>query len=363
MGIFDCDCACADYSGVAAASSEGNKVGEKLGQDQLAEARRQYDNNMAVTKPVVDSQLALMKQTKDQGDDYYNYMKSKQRPVEDALNAESLTNRTAQDQAERDAITNAGLIRQEDVDAHMAKIQGMRDKLAMGRDDAYQADKSNIDAGINRAVADVNQQGSAAIGQNNRALAAYGINPNSGRFVSADRNAAMQQAAMGAGAANTAREAGIADFKNRTAGSLAGENEDFTQKSAIGLQRASTLSNTRNMRLQDDATGWAKKLDVAGLYRNLTGASQGAYGLSTSAGNSAVGNNASAGNALMSGLSSGTNTIMSGKQTQINGLLGAANGEQAGFNAQAQTSGSAMSGLGSLVGAGLSAYKMGLIPS
>ena len=61
-----------------------------LGRDQLNEAKRQYDNNTAIAKPIIDAQVGILNQAKTQGDDYYNYMVSKQRPVEDALNAQAL---------------------------------------------------------------------------------------------------------------------------------------------------------------------------------------------------------------------------------------------------------------------------------
>ena len=74
-----------NYGPMAAASDHAADLGMQLGQEQLAEARRQYDLNMTTAKPVIESQLGLMKQTKDQGDEYYNYMKNTFRPLEQGM--------------------------------------------------------------------------------------------------------------------------------------------------------------------------------------------------------------------------------------------------------------------------------------
>ena len=43
-----------DYTPMANASAEGARLGKELGDAQLAENRRQYENNMAVSAPVVE---------------------------------------------------------------------------------------------------------------------------------------------------------------------------------------------------------------------------------------------------------------------------------------------------------------------
>ena len=96
-----------DYTPLADASAETAKVSAELGKAQLDESKRQYDREMEVTQPVIDAQLKVMQQGIDQGDDYYNYMKEKQRPVEDALQANALQDTTARDAAERASITDA----------------------------------------------------------------------------------------------------------------------------------------------------------------------------------------------------------------------------------------------------------------
>jgi hypothetical protein len=79
-----------DFSALAAAADKAAVLGKELGDAQLAENVRQYDQNMAVTTPVVNAQLGLMNMTKEQGDDYFNYMKQYARPVEQQLYYEAM---------------------------------------------------------------------------------------------------------------------------------------------------------------------------------------------------------------------------------------------------------------------------------
>jgi hypothetical protein len=84
--IHNCACADApDTGAVADASVEAAKISAQLGQDQLTEARRQYDLNKAVVDPVVETQRGLMQQQIDQGDEYYDYMKETFRPLERSM--------------------------------------------------------------------------------------------------------------------------------------------------------------------------------------------------------------------------------------------------------------------------------------
>lgn len=73
-----------DYTPVANASKESAELAAKLGQAQLDEAKRQYDQNSALAKQVANAQLGIMQQTSDQGKDYYEYGKSF-RPLEQQM--------------------------------------------------------------------------------------------------------------------------------------------------------------------------------------------------------------------------------------------------------------------------------------
>ena len=131
------------------------------------------------------------------------------------------------------------------------------------------------------------------------------VNPNSGRFAAGEQSNAVMEGAALAGAKNTAR------------------------------------TNAKNL-------GYAKKLDVAGLYRGLSGASQGAYSTALSAGNSAVGNTNATANLGMSGVQSANRTTIGGANTALQGATSIAGILQQ--NPQAEM----MAGIGgNLMGAGL----------
>ncbi len=112
---------------------------------------------------------------------------------------------------------------------------------------------------------------------NERAMASMGVNPNSGRFQGIGNQAALSQAAARAGAMTGARE-------------------------------------------RAQQTGYARKLDAAGLGRNLSGASTAAYGSAVNAGNSAGANYQSAGLNHMAGMNQGAGTIGQGQNMQLSGL-------------------------------------------
>ena len=73
-----------DYTPVANASKEAAEIAANLGREQLAEARWQYDQNMAVARPVAQAQLDIMQQSADQARDYYEYSKNF-RPLEQQM--------------------------------------------------------------------------------------------------------------------------------------------------------------------------------------------------------------------------------------------------------------------------------------
>ena len=250
-----------DYTPMANASAESARLASQLGQAQLDENRRQYENNIAISKPVVDAQLSLMNSQKEQGDDYYKYMKETYRPREQGLVDDA------------NAFSEAG-----------AKEQFAR-----------------------QAAADLQGQQANQMAQNNRAMASMGVNPNSGKFQAISSQQGLQNAAARAGA-------------------------------------------TSNARVQADALSTAKKMEVAGLGRGLTGAAQGSYGLALNAGNSAVGNNAQAGNSLVNGMNSGTNTIMNGQGQQISGLGSMLGSQTSIYNANQPTdnTGAALGAVGGI---------------
>ena len=168
-GIFDCDCACAappDYTPVANASAEAAAIAAQLGREQLAEARRQYDENMAIARPIVDAQARLMDQAYEQGNETFNNFRTEGRPLQ----------------------------------------QAMRD-IAMGRLTPEVSAQAEAEAA--RAGADVQAQLSSQRAATTRSMQRMGINPNSGRMAAMQGQMDVAAAAARAGAMNTARNASV----------------------------------------------------------------------------------------------------------------------------------------------------------
>jgi hypothetical protein len=275
-GLFDCDCACAappDYSGVANSSKESSEIMAALGREQLAETRRQYDRNTAISDPIVKAQAGLMGQTIEQGDDYYKFMKDYGRPTDIALQQEA---------------------------------------MASGGTAAQEAAAGRVRGGLEQAQA-------SEMAQENRAMAGMGVNPNSGRFAGLSSSRSVANAAMTAGAMDKARM----DEKN---------------------------------------LGFAKKLDVSGVFRGLPGASQGAYSVANQSGNSAVGNTMAPGQAMVNGMGQGAQTIASGQAMKINGLSSVMNAQQNLNIANANMSNQSGGMLQGLAGLGMAAGSLGWQP-
>jgi len=165
-GIFDCDCACVDYTPVANASAEAAEIAAQLGREQLAEARRQYDENMAIARPIVDAQARLMDQAYEQGNETFNNFRTEGRPLQ----------------------------------------QAMRD-IAMGRLTPEVSAQAEAEAA--RAGADVQAQLSSQRAATTRSMQRMGINPNSGRMAAMQGQMDVAAAAARAGAMNTARNASV----------------------------------------------------------------------------------------------------------------------------------------------------------
>ena len=263
-----------DYSPLANASKESAEIMANLGREQLAESKRQYDSNSAVAKQVVDAQLGIMRDTNEQGQDYYDYMKGTFRPVEEGLVKDAVDFSTA----------------------------GAREQFS--RD----------------AVADLERAQSGEQAQSERAMASMGVNPNSGRFAGMQRAQTIMNAGTRAGVATNARE-------------------------------------------RADALGFAKRMDVVGIGRNLPGASSASYQVATGAGNAAVGNQMAPGNALVAGMGTAAATTGSGLSMRNSGLASIAGMQTNNYNAALANDnagfGSMVSGLGTI---GMGLGSMGFKP-
>ena len=253
-----------DYAPMAAASEEAARIQAGLGREQLAFAREQYDRSAPLMEQIASQQMAAQNEQMAQARDYYNYQQDTYRPLERGLVA----------------------------DAQRFNTEAYRNDLA------------------SKAAADTGVAFGQSQAMNQRAMAAMGANPNSGRF------AGMQQAS--------------------------------------GLAQAATRANAMTgARTQADQMGYARKLDAAGLGRGLAGASSAAYGGATNAGSQAGLNAQSAGQNYMSNMAIGAGTIGSGQQMQISGLSNVLNNQTSAY---VNTQGSMLGDIGGIMG-GAAAMK------
>ena len=247
-----------DYEPLERASAQAAAVQEKLGRDQLAFAREQYDRSAPILEGIANQQMAAQSEQMAQARDYYNYQKDTYRPLERGLVA----------------------------DAERFNTEAYRNQVA-----------SQAAADSGRAFG-IGQQ------QNQRAMAAMGANPNSGRFAGMQNATGLQQAAV----------------------------------------RANAMTGARN---QAQQMGYARKLDAAGLGRGLAGASAAAYGGASNAGSMAGGNAQSAGQNYMAGMGQGAGTIGAGQNMQIQGLSSVLNAQTQSY---INTQDSFMGDLGAVLG-------------
>lgn len=344
-----------DYTPVANASKESAEVAAQLGREQLAEARRQYDQNMAVARPVVDAQLEIMRQGVRQGDDYYEYGKTF-RPLEQQMMREAGIGTEGANAAERNAMTQQAL----------ADAQTLRDRTAAyeqrARSDIDLATGGNaaimdrfrpdIENDVATALADARAGQTSALNTAMRQAMRYGLSvPTNAQALS------NQNAAQLAAAANSTRNASIANYRNLVAQGI-GLNRDAFATGQAATADAMNMANqargaNRQMRVQDQSLDWARKLDVTGMARGMPGASQGAYGVAVGAGNAATQNQMAPGQALIGAMGQSNNTTMQGRQLAMQGLTGVLNAQTSYANAVGQSGdslGSMLGGIGGLVG-------------
>jgi len=217
-----------DYSGM-----------EALGREQLAFSKQQYAEMMPLARQVYGQQMDAQRQQMQQAQDYYDYQRNTFRPVEQ------------------------GLVR----DAQNFSTEGYREQLA-----------GQAAAAAGRAFG-VQQE----MGQ--RAMAARGVNPNSG--------AAMALQAQG--------------------------------NLGLAAQRANAMTGART---QAEQLGFARRMDVTGLGRGLAGASTAAYQGANTAGSSSMNTAMAPGNQYQQGLA-GAGTTMGNIATGQAGLYNAGQNRQA----------------------------------
>lgn len=151
-----------DYTPVAQASKEAAETAAQLGREQLAESRRQYDQNVAISAPIVAAQKRNMDQAYEQGSYNFENFKTEGRPLQ----------------------------------------QAMRD-IAMGK--VSPELQTQMDRAATENVADVSAALDSQRQQTNRSMSRMGVNPNSGRFAAMQGVMDLGAATAKAGAANMGR--------------------------------------------------------------------------------------------------------------------------------------------------------------
>jgi len=120
----------------------------------------------------------------------------------------------------------------------------------------------------------------------------------------------------------------------------------------LSAQRANAMTGARN---QAEQMGFARRMDVTGLGRGLSGSAQGAYGAATGAGSAGVNTSMAPGNQFTQNMVQGANTIGSGR-TMLQSGLGNILGSQTSVYNTAQSQADPFA---SIVGMGLGAYAGG----
>tara|TARA_R100000278_G_scaffold3500_1_gene6258 strand:+ start:913 stop:1932 length:1020 start_codon:yes stop_codon:yes gene_type:complete len=254
-----------DYAPLAEASAEAARIQSELGREQLAFARDQYERTAPMLESIANQQMQAQAEQMDQARDYYNYQRDVFRPLERSIVQ----------------------------DAQDFNTEAYREQLA------------------SQAAADAGRAFGISQQQNQRAMAAMGINPNSGRFAGMQQAAGLQQAAT----------------------------------------RAAAMTGTRR---QAEQMGYARQLDAAGLGRGLAGASLGAYGGATGAGSAAGQSAQSAGQNFMGNMALGANTIATGQKMNLSGLSNILNNQTKTY---INTSGSLLGDIGGALGGAASVYS------
>lgn len=149
-----------NYQPLMQASREAISTMRGLGQQQLAFAQQQYAEMSPILKSIAASQQAAQQQQMAQAQDYYDYMRSTYRPVEQRLVSDAMKFNTEQ----------------------------YREQLA------------------SQAAADAGRAFGLTTAANARMMGSMGINPNSGRFASMQTQSALGLAAQRAAAMTGTRQ-------------------------------------------------------------------------------------------------------------------------------------------------------------
>lgn len=304
-----------DYKPMADASAESARLSAELGQKQLDENKRQYEENKAVQAPILAKQLEMMDQSKTQGDAYFDNWKQGQ-AVTDLLKNDALKDTTERDTAERNAVA-----------------QSMRESAA-----GYnQVGDEGFAYGKNMRNQINSEQGAIAsqlLAESN--LAAKGINDTFDKYGTKTQDA-IDLYAGGDNALRAKYGADIEDTVGRSVsdtrvGQSQATNQAMRQAMRYGISMPDSMQSTSLKQAQDLAASangsrvmaTDKAREVVG---NTVGMQQNILNSSTQASTASAGISAAAiqaGAAMRSnGAMSGANAEMAAKNQQLNLKLGA----------------------------------------
>ena len=157
----------------------------------------------------------------------------------------------------------------------------------------------------------------------------------------ADRAVADSRAGTTASANMIARQGLRYGFSPEKMASMAGD-----MSANQGLAQATAANGARTA---EKNLGYARKLDAAGLYRGLTGASTAAYGVASGAGSAGTSGQLGMSGQFMNGMNAGTSTIMNGQQLAQQGI-GSILNAQSNMYQSPESTGSMLGGIGGLAG-------------
>lgn len=337
-----------DYTPVAQASKESAELMAQLGREQMAEAKRQYDQDYALAQQVVGAQMGLMDQARRQGDFYFDYFRSRAVPLEDQMlreaSAASADQYAPLRQAVVDRMEEAKRALQDKTSAYEDELRGDIDLYTGGSKGVYDRYGRDIDYDVALSLADTRAGQTNALNQAIRQARRYGaaVDPTAAYL-------GLMQASQNASAATNARINSLNNYRNLVGQGIGLKQGLFStvmpyydQALNYGVNAAKA---NRDMTLQDDSIAWAKKLDMSGVYRGMPGNSQGAYGLAVGAGNAAVANQQAPGAKYLSGMGQGIGTIGMGQQMQLQGLSSILGSQTNMYNAALANQGAGLGGL------------------
>jgi hypothetical protein len=141
------------------------------------------------------------------------------------------------------------------------------------------------------------------------------------------------------------------DLSRRGIGPGSGNALAMGNQNALALASMGAGAQT-GARMQADQLGWARKMDVTGLGRGLTGASTAAYQGATGAGSSGLSSAMAPGNQFSDAYGRGVGTSLAGGQMGIQGAGNILNSQTSVYN----TDQSKADPFASIVGMGVGAY-------